>query len=139
MENNYIYHIYTERQKNRDFWGLMGFYLGSRRIRREMPYIVDDIGYVWHVFTKQNNILGFVSTHQRKKRGEITSLYVIKNFRRHGIGTLLVEKAVCYLNDTKEIHTTATGKSALIFKNVGFQEIKRTRNYIYLCKKIGEN
>ena len=49
-----------------EFWAFMGLFFAQRKYRREMPYLVDDDGYVWYLAMDGDILLGFAAIHAMK-------------------------------------------------------------------------
>ena len=56
-----------------------------------------------------NKIVGFVSLKKTSEK-KICTFYVEKNFRRNKIGTILVEKAISYLEESRPLITIPMNK-----------------------------
>lgn len=72
-----------------------GIYDGSRNI------------IIAHI---KDKIVGFVSLKKTAKEKKICTFYVEKNFRKNKIGTILVEKAIEYLDTDKPLITIPLSK-----------------------------
>lgn len=57
-----------------------------------------------------DKIVGFISLKKTKEEKKICTFYVEKNFRRNKIGTILVERAINYLEDEKPLITIPFNK-----------------------------
>lgn len=57
-----------------------------------------------------NKIVGFVSLKKTKEEKKICTFYVEKSFRRNKIGTILVEKAIEYLEEERPLITIPMDK-----------------------------
>lgn len=57
-----------------------------------------------------NNILGFVSLKKTPQEKKICTFYVEKMFRKNKIGTILVEKAINYLEEERPLITIPMNK-----------------------------
>lgn len=57
-----------------------------------------------------NNILGFVSLKKTPQEKKICTFYVEKTFRKNKIGTILVEKAINYLEEERPLITIPMNK-----------------------------
>ena len=57
-----------------------------------------------------NKIVGFVSLKKTPTEKKICTFYVEKNFRRNKIGTILVEKAINYLEESRPLITIPMNK-----------------------------
>lgn len=58
----------------------------------------------------KDKIVGFVSLKKTKEEKKICTFYVEKKFRRNKIGTILVERAINYLEDEKPLITIPLNK-----------------------------
>ena len=58
----------------------------------------------------KDKIVGFISLKKTKEEKKICTFYVEKNFRRNKIGTILVERAINYLEDEKPLITIPFNK-----------------------------
>lgn len=58
----------------------------------------------------KDKIVGFVSLKKTQEEKKICTFYVEKNFRRNKIGTILVERAINYLEDEKPLITIPFNK-----------------------------
>lgn len=58
----------------------------------------------------KDRIVGFVSLKKTKEEKKICTFYVEKNFRKNKIGTILVEKAIEYLETEKPLITMPLSK-----------------------------
>jgi GNAT superfamily N-acetyltransferase len=116
--------IYEDRPGS--FWRDMGPFFALRQVRREMPYLVDDEGYIWFVARGlQGRVVGFASLHISKlTEGYMHGLYVLDEMRKTGIGNRLIADRIRYLTEHKvsKIFTTANPFSAPILKQHGFQQ-----------------
>lgn len=57
-----------------------------------------------------NKVVGFVSLKKTKEEKKICTFYVEKNFQKNKIGTILVEKAINYLEEEKPLITIPIDK-----------------------------
>jgi len=90
----------------------------------------------------QNKIIGFCdfgeSRHPELAAGEIYTLYVLEEYQRHGIGTMLVNEAICQLDkhELKPIVVLSledNKKADIFYKKLEFNFIKNIQ------VKIGES
>lgn len=58
----------------------------------------------------KDKIVGFISLKKTKEEKKICTFYVEKSFRRNKIGTILVERAINYLEDEKPLITIPFNK-----------------------------
>jgi len=106
-----------------EFYELMGYYLSHRKIRREMPYLIDDDGYVWFVALQDWNVAGFASLHvDKKNEGHLHGLYVVPEHRENGLASRLVKERLAWLKKqgVAVAHTTATQNSVDLLLKCGF-------------------
>lgn len=78
-------------------------------ISTQIPGIYDGTRNIIVAHIK-DKIVGFVSLKKTKEEKKICTFYVEKNYRRNQIGTILVEKAVEYLEETKPLITIPMNK-----------------------------
>ncbi|MDR2175570.1 MAG: GNAT family N-acetyltransferase [Synergistaceae bacterium] len=111
---------YEERPP--EFWALMGPFFAQRRYRREMPYLVDDDGYVWFLAVENEAVLGFGSVHETKDCGVLSGLYVAEKHRGNGVARKLIDARLqwCKEKELKKAKTTASPDSKPIFEKAGF-------------------
>jgi GNAT superfamily N-acetyltransferase len=134
--------IYTDTEKTAEFYALMGYYFAHRKIRREMPYLVDDDGYTWFVAIDDGQVTGFASCHVDKANvGHLHGIYVEQEQRRKGIATALVEKRLEWLRarGVGEFVATASPKSRSVLDRLGFVEINKKGQYTKMILKDGDH
>ena len=78
-------------------------------INTQIPGVYDGTRNIIVAHIK-DRIVGFVSLKKTPSEKKICTFYVEKNYRRNQIGTLLVEKAVEYLEETKPLITIPMNK-----------------------------
>lgn len=78
-------------------------------INTQIPGVYDGTRNIIVAHIK-DRIVGFVSMKKTPSEKKICTFYVEKNYRRNQIGTILVEKAVEYLEETKPLITIPMNK-----------------------------
>lgn len=78
-------------------------------INTQIPGVYDGTRNIIVAHIK-DRIVGFVSLKKTPSEKKICTFYVEKNYRRNQIGTILVEKAVEYLEETKPLITIPMNK-----------------------------
>lgn len=124
--------VYTPEMKDYDFWGKMGYFFASRKVRREMPYLIDDENYVWFVSFDGENIAGFAGAHiDNKNVGILHGIYVVDQSRHKGIAKALVKKRLEWLRkqSCKEFHAIVNSQSKTIIEKFGFVESRKRGTY----------
>ena len=54
--------IVSFRNRNKDFWSIMGHYFANKEVRKELPYIIDEKDKIWVIgFKNKEDIIGFLS------------------------------------------------------------------------------
>lgn len=124
--------IYTDTEKTAEFYALMGYYFSHRKIRREMPYLIDDDGYTWFVALNGGQVTGFASCHVDKSNvGHLHGIYVGEDHRRKGIASALVKKRLEWLRarGVSEFTAMASPKSRSVLARLGFIEVDKKGQY----------
>lgn len=78
-------------------------------INTQIPGVYDGTRNIIVAHIK-DRIVGFVSLKKTPSEKKICTFYVEKNYRRNKIGTILVEKAIEYLEETKPLITIPMNK-----------------------------
>ena len=78
-------------------------------LTKQVPGIFDDTRNIIIAHIK-DRLVGFVSLKKTKDEKKICTFYVEKNFRKNKIGTLLVEKAIDYLEEERPLITIPMDK-----------------------------
>ena len=128
--STYTVAVYEDRPKQ--FWQDMGPFFGSKSVRKEMPYLVDDTGYVWFLVSVHGKVLGFASCHIDKKHvGHLHGLYVVPELRKNGVASQLVKSRIGYLMSKNILlaRTTVNDKSAPLLERHGFIEKSKKGSY----------
>lgn len=127
--------IYQDQDKGPDFWRDMGYYFASRKIRREMPYLIDDDGYTWFLAREAGAVVGFASCHVGKdKTGHLHGIYVEEERRRKGVATALVRARLDWLRQQgcASFHAVASPKSQTVLLAAGFVDTGKKGGYIVM-------
>lgn len=97
---------------------------------KQVPGIYDGTRNIIIAHIK-DRIVGFVSLKKTKEEKKICTFYVEKSFRKNKIGTILVEKAIEYLEEEKPLITIPMDKL--------YQFIKISNKYNWEISDIKEN
>lgn len=127
--------IYGDGNKGPEFWKLMGYFFASRKVRREMPYLIDDDGYTWFVAVEGKTVVGFSSCHTDKsKTGHLHGIYVVDEHRRKGIASRLVHERLDWMraHGVSKFKAVASPKSHTVLLRAGFAEIGNKGKYIVM-------
>lgn len=130
--------IYENRPAK--FWVAVGPYFASRAVRREMPYLQDDEGYVWFVLTEGKRTIGFASCHVDKSgNGHLHGLYVVPEHRENGVAQRLVKERLEWLQarGVKLVKTTVNEKSAPVLASCGFVDKGPSGSYRKMEAQFG--
>jgi GNAT superfamily N-acetyltransferase len=95
-------------------------------------------GSIWFVAEIDNKIVAFASATAGKIEGSLTNLYVVKDFRRKGIGSFLLQKRLQWLNEkgVKIVRTHAFYKNKPSLNNLKKTGFKTTHTMMYFKKLI---
>lgn len=115
-----------------EFWALMGPFFAQRKYRREMPYLVDDEGYVWFLAMDGDILMGFVAVHAMKDHAVVSGLYVREDRRGNGLAKKLIAACLKWSAGEKilKVKTTASPDSRPVFGKMGFSETGQKGQYV---------
>jgi RimJ/RimL family protein N-acetyltransferase len=122
--------IYHDRPP--EFWALLGPYFARTEYRREMPYLVDDDGYVWFAVQDDETLAGFASLHVDRRGGHLHGLYVAPVYRGQDVATRLVQARLDYLRELGNVHianVTVNEQSKPLLVQFGFRPQKQRGQY----------
>ncbi len=114
----------------------------------EKDFDLDDIsvnyledGGIFYVASTNGRIVGTCAVIKRSEyKCEVKRLYVHKDFRRMGIGSKLLEKALEFADeryDTATLKTDTSLVSAIaLYLKAGFSVIKKEKGILYLKKEL---
>lgn len=111
----------------REFYAIMGQFFAEEKYRKEMPYIKNSDKKGWSLFYIKDNLVGFYSHEQIKDVAQISSVYVLEEFRRMGVFTEMLKDMInCFCN----IKITSNNDILLnlLLKN-GFKKISARGSY----------
>lgn len=119
------------RNTDPDFYCLMGPFFGSIEVAKELGgYIWDFNNKVWIVYLKNGKVIGFCAIEVYKTNLKFCNMYVIKEHRGKGLGTLLMQERLKYCDQYyKNIRITITVKKTNTLKYYGFKVVKKLKNY----------
>ena len=88
--------IFEEKDQNDEFWIMMGPFFGSRSVRKELPYIMNQPGQTWFVICENKTVIGFVSGLLRKDYWYLDNIYVIPEYRHQNLLSRLIMRFMTY-------------------------------------------
>ncbi|MDR2880133.1 MAG: GNAT family N-acetyltransferase [Fusobacteriales bacterium] len=129
--------IVSYKEKNQDFWSIMGYYFANKQIRKELPYIIDENGKIWVIgFQNSKEIIGFLSYKILKETAMITNCYVNSHFRKKGYFKKLISYTLNNkLKDKTKIKLAVKHEYYDFFLKLGFCISYRKGNYIFMVKE----
>lgn len=127
--------LYVPGDRPTAFWTSMGPFFGSKVVRKEMPYLVDDDTYTWFIVRANRKVLGFASVHTDKSKvGHLHGLYVVPEHRANGTADKLITARLNLLRGQgiKIARTTANARSAPQLAKHGFAEKSKKGSYLVM-------
>ncbi len=100
---------------------------GKKKIEERKKKYQDKNTGIW-VAEDEKRIVGFCTAIKEEKHNRVGAVYVLPTYQRRGLGRLLIEKALGWLRDRKEIlvNVARYNQQALDFyKKFGFIETGR--------------
>lgn len=122
-------------QEDEGFWGLMGRYFASAKVKRELGVAMSsDETYSWFVAFKDGDLAGFCAMSPEKHGSRLRHVYVLPEHRSNGIATQLVGVAIA--GSPKPIALTVRKSEAAFYSRFEFKPNGKTRGqYIDLVKE----
>jgi GNAT superfamily N-acetyltransferase len=121
----------TVRQlpRNDDFWRILGPYIGSRQVAKEVGInLYADADKVFWLAEQHGQEVGFASV----RGGLISDCYVLPAFRRRGVFTSLL---IAMTMQPRDYRATCTRMSRGAFEKQGFKVVKETKNFTHMEKR----
>jgi len=114
--------------ENKEFYQLIGPFLGRREIEKEIGFqIYNKDGKVWFLAKKNDKVVGFCASEYRKNHSWFCSDYVISKYRNNGIYSALFNLR---LHNTDGIcKASCTNDSLHQFLKSGFSEVRKNGKY----------
>lgn len=136
---------YTLRQltrEDRDFYGILGWFFGSRLVARDlgMP-VFDDDNRVWVVAMHEGRPVACSSIEIKGSRAAIKSAWVRPEHRSNGIySRMLLERLkIAEKASVKVITATATEASRKALVKCGFENAGMRGKYYLMRKELNED
>lgn len=115
------------KRESENFYQLMGKYFGSRQVAKEVGInVYDDYDKTWFVAYDNNLMCGFASV----RKGLISDCYVLPEKRNKGVFRNLL--TFIEISTQGKLKANSTNASYKAFKNAGFKEIRKTKNFRYM-------
>jgi len=73
-------------------------------------------------------VIGFCVANKEKEKGRVSALYILPGYQRKGAGSKLIQKALRWLDDNKDIYVNVVEynlKAVNFYKKHGFSETGR--------------
>lgn len=122
--------VRTERDR---LFTLIGPLFASRQVRREMPYLHHEDGFVWFVaVTSDGDAAGMASIDIRDTVATLRNLYVVPARRCHGIAATITERQLAYAceHGARWIRTVASPFSIGGYEKRGFYRVGSRGKYV---------
>lgn len=131
--------IFEPGYDKKEFYGYMGDALTMPDIKKELPYIGNTKDSVWFLALDEENLTGFMSIENTKGKVVFKSGYVYPEYRGKGIFRTIFEAGYEYAASKYPNlpYTTACATPCLmnLLKKYGFEETKRTKNYVFMRRE----
>jgi len=97
----------------------------------DLFFLLHDSSYIiYKICSLENNIIGFIVIKKYDRRYHIMSIVVVPDYRKMGIGTILIDKIKQLDNDEVSLYVLTNNESAIKFyKKNKFKYIKRLEDY----------
>jgi hypothetical protein len=122
------------------FWVAMGPLFASASVRRELPYLRDEIGRIWVVaFDIVEVVAGFAAMAIRDDLGTLSSLWVRRDLRgTSGVAAELLDVRLRYLASVgvRTVEVTANGLSRPRLQRAGFIAQGVRGQYTVMTKEL---
>ncbi|MHA1910407.1 MAG: GNAT family N-acetyltransferase [Candidatus Kariarchaeaceae archaeon] len=129
------YKISHNKYDKNEFYRLMGPAFADKKIKKELPYLDNEEGRYWILILEKNQLIGFGSLQELKKKIIIKSAFVYPAFRGKGIYKWILDlrlKEAKKLN--KVLETVVKKELTTIFQEKGFKVVRVTKNYSIMRK-----
>lgn len=115
-----------------DFYRLVGPFLGSREVHRELGGpVYDDPGKLWWLAMLGGDVVGFCALRVEGRTVKLGSAYVVPDARRCGAYEKLFEARLAHaLQLELPIRATARPAAAALFRRHRFHVVRETTGYM---------
>ena len=128
--------IVSFRNRNKEFWGIMGYYFSNKEIRKELPFIIDEKEKVWVIgFKNVEEVVGFLSYKILNGTATITNCFINKKYRKMGYFNKLILYTLNKLKNVNKIKMIILKKYEFFFRRLGFYESYKKGKYIGIVKE----
>lgn len=133
MDLDYLLIDPVNRPERDRLFTLIGPLFASRRVRREMPYLHHEEGFVWVVAVDPaGDAVGMGSIDVREGIATLRNLYVVPAHRGNGIAETLTDRQFAYArkHGARWIRTVASPLSASGYAKRGFYRVGSRGHYV---------
>ncbi len=133
MDLDYLLIDPASRPERDRLFTLIGPLFASRRVRREMPYLRHDKGFVWMVaVAADGDAVGMGSVDVRGEVATLRNLYVVPAQRGNGVAEAITDRQLAYARaqGAHWIRTVASPLSASGYEKRGFYRVGSRGHYV---------
>lgn len=130
---------YEPGYDKKEFYGHMGDVLTMPEIKKELPYLRNSTEMVWFLAFNNDELIGFTAVEIGGKSVALRNQYVFPEHRKNGVFKKLLKKSLDYANKLNLPILVATSndkKVVSMYQKLGFEEMRRTKNYVFLRKEM---
>jgi GNAT superfamily N-acetyltransferase len=129
--------------RDEKFYAAIAPFFMSRAVRKEMPYLQDTDSRIWFLaLNPDSRTLGIAGLDLKEKTSTLaghfylSSLYVLPEFRKHGVGHALLEARLKRCLEGLDVRTMCVPEIAPAYLRRGFQAIFTKGKYTHM-KRAG--
>lgn len=126
--------IFKDNYNKAEFYSIMGKFFAEPFYKRQLPYLSNRDNTVWFVDIddETNDVISFNSYEEKRSCVEFKSTFYENNIQ--SLEEILIQQ-LSQLQG-KVIETASSNKQIIVlFLKLGFEEYRKTTNYIYLIKE----
>ena len=123
-----------------DFYGYIGEFFAEKQYKNELPYLYNNNNRCWRLyFNKKDMLIGFCYYQEKNKNTvHLGGLYVLKEYRKNGFGTIIIKDCINLFQDKTLQSTTNNPIVINMRKKQGFKEVSKKGSYITLKKEVSK-
>lgn len=131
--------VFESGYDKQEFYGHMGDALTMPEIKREMPYLSNSREMIWFLAFRQGELVGFAAVDPSKTSVTLRNQYVYPDYRKNGVFIKLFKASLDYaVKLNLPINVAVSDKKVLeLYRQHGFEETRKTKNYIFMRKNDG--
>lgn len=125
----------AESDGEKEFFGIMGKFFASMKIRRDFGYPLFDDNRMWVVAMIGDKVIGFGSFSVDKKgTGRLFDAWVEEEFRGQGIYKIITDYRMKWFIDhnISEVLVVAKPEMVSLYERLGFKIEKMNGQYAYM-------